>query len=105
MADRCEYLLSRNGEGLIVGTAMEVAAALGLSVDSVYRRSTDAKPDRRGYRVERVTPRKPAKPLPIAMDCPPDDPGRRWSPLTSGTLAALRRRRAEYEGYEPRWEP
>lgn len=104
MARLVEYVLSRYGEDLLIGCAEEIAAAIGCSRDSVYRRAASGSVDSRGYTVERATPLKPPKLPPIETVCPPDDPKRPWNPSESRILAAMRRRR-EGETQEPRWVP
>lgn len=87
MAELIEFVLLRNGEPILKGGASEMSAALGIPPKRVYDKERASKPDSNGYEVARALP-----------DPPP------WSPGTSPTLAALRKRRAEYDGWEPRYE-
>ena len=89
------FTLYRHGEPLVEGSLADVAAAIGLSVSAVSKRAARGTVDADGYVVERFPP-KPRQ--------EPEEPHAPWSPGTSPTLRVLRKRRAEYDGYEPRWE-
>lgn len=89
------FTLCRHGEPLVEGSLADVAAALGLSVSAVSQRAAKGTVDADGYVVERFPP-KPRQ--------EPEEPYEQWSPGTSPTLRVLRKRREEYDGYEPRWE-
>ena len=93
-----EYALLRHGEPVMRGNAEEVAAALGVTRDHIYRKAGRRSPDELGYEVVRLTAPKPPKKR------KPEAPRAEWSPGTSPTLRMLRKRREEYDGYEPRWE-
>lgn len=94
------YVLSRYGEPLIRGSAADIAAALGVTRHRVYRMSERRSPDGLGYEIAKDgVPKREGTQGEEA-----DVQERQWSPSTSPTLRVLRRRREEYDGYEPRWE-